>query len=343
MKFDFEKHLAETQRLAHVGTWEWDVSNDSILWTDEHYRIFGLSRDSFTPSFRAALPYVHPDDRAALQAIVEHSIAEHVAFQCEYRVIRPDGAIRTVNALGAWSGVPGESAHRMYGTAQDITQRKHIEDALRESEHRLRLLLEERRRLSRDLHDKLLQDLYAIGLSLDGLRRTAADIAENAAVIVGGTIAILEGAITAARKLVDGSHPLSTHDLEQELKAIAAAAESVRPISVAANVDRGALDRIATPAREDVLNIVREAVSNCLRHSDASMLIIAVDRSAIGVRVAVQDDGKGFEPGRRPPTGRGLCNMASRARAIGGALEIRSRSPRGTLITLEIAVSGRSE
>ena len=66
MNFDFEKHLAETQRLTQVGTWEWDVPSDTILWSDEHYRIFGLSPETLTPSFRAALPYIHPDDREML-------------------------------------------------------------------------------------------------------------------------------------------------------------------------------------------------------------------------------------------------------------------------------------
>ena len=88
-----------------------------------------LRRRASIPSSRRPTP---------VQAVVERSIREHVSFECEYRVIRPDGVARTVHALGAWRRADGEGETVLYGTAQDITDRKQIEDALRESETRLR-------------------------------------------------------------------------------------------------------------------------------------------------------------------------------------------------------------
>ena len=139
MTIDFEKHLRETQRLTHVGSWEWDIANDALTWSDEHYRIFGLAPDLFTPSFQNAIRYVHPNDVSRIEEAVARCIADGVPFICEYRVLRTDGTERTVLARGTRMDDAGGGTPTLYGTVQEITERKQAEDALILIERYLRL------------------------------------------------------------------------------------------------------------------------------------------------------------------------------------------------------------
>ena len=130
MTIDFEKHLRETQRLTQTGSWEWDIASDTVTWTDEHYRIFGLEVERFTPSFRDAIAYVHPDDVARVEEAVARCVTDGVAFNCEYRVLRADGTERTVFARGARTDDVVNGTSTLFGTVQDITERKQAEEAL---------------------------------------------------------------------------------------------------------------------------------------------------------------------------------------------------------------------
>ena len=139
MTIDFEKHLRETQRITHIGSWERDIASDTLTWTDELYRIFGLAPEQFTPTFRDVIKYVHPDDVARMEEAVARCITDGVPFSLEYRVLRADGTERTVLARGTRTDDAGDGASTLYGTVQDITERKRAEAALFLIERYLRL------------------------------------------------------------------------------------------------------------------------------------------------------------------------------------------------------------
>jgi PAS domain S-box-containing protein len=130
MTIDFEKHLRETQRLTHIGSWEWDIASDTLTWSDEHYRIFGLAPEQCTPTFRDAIRYVHSHDVSRIEEAVARCVTDGVPFSCEYRVLRADGTERTVLARGARTDDARGGTPTLYGTVQDITERKQAEYAL---------------------------------------------------------------------------------------------------------------------------------------------------------------------------------------------------------------------
>lgn len=117
--------LAEAQRLAQLGSWEWEIATDRVTWSAEVYRIFGLD-PSFTPSVQGFVAHVHPDDRARVDAIARSAIEEPQVFEDEYRLVRPNGEVRFIHARGqvllGEDGRPG----RMMGTVHDITERKEL-------------------------------------------------------------------------------------------------------------------------------------------------------------------------------------------------------------------------
>ncbi|MGH3145104.1 MAG: sensor domain-containing protein, partial [Rubrobacter sp.] len=126
-----EASLAEAQRLAHFGGWEWDIETDEVFWSDEIYRIYGFAPQEMVPSLEALLEVVHPDDRVLLEGAIDDALEDHRPYDLEHRIVRPDGEVRWVHRRAeAVEGETGEPL-RMVGTVHDITERKALEDRLR--------------------------------------------------------------------------------------------------------------------------------------------------------------------------------------------------------------------
>jgi PAS domain S-box-containing protein len=131
--------LEEAQRVAHVGHWEWDLETDVIVWSDETYRIFGLSPQERPMDLATVQSLVHPEDREALYGGVDEDLVAGIRPDAEFRIVRPNGEVRTVHALTSrrWSFVPGDAKrdsagrpYKLFGTVQDITERKRAEETL---------------------------------------------------------------------------------------------------------------------------------------------------------------------------------------------------------------------
>lgn len=129
-----EASLAEAQRIAHLGNWEWDISSGELRWSDEIYRIFGLAAQEFSATYEAFLNSVHPDDRESVKATLNKALAERAPYSIDHRVVLPDGTVRTVHEEAEVTIDEQGEPCRMTGTVQDITERKKIETAIRESE-----------------------------------------------------------------------------------------------------------------------------------------------------------------------------------------------------------------
>lgn len=137
-----EANLAEAQRLAHVGSWEWDVINDRFYWSDETFRIYGLVPQSIAPTYKTVLDIAHPEDRERLAHDFEIALREGDHLTIGHRVTRPDGSVRFVHREGEVLRDKDRRAVRMRGTVQDITERKLAEDALRRREQQFRSMVE---------------------------------------------------------------------------------------------------------------------------------------------------------------------------------------------------------
>src|SRR3990170_6594318 len=130
-----EHLLSESQRIAHVGTWLYDMTG-RITWSDETYRIFGVSSDTFTPNAESFLNLIHPDDRPAMQAWINACLAEEKPGELEFRTITPDGTVRFISGRGELMYDAVKRPTHMAGTAQDITERKQAEKSLQLSRER---------------------------------------------------------------------------------------------------------------------------------------------------------------------------------------------------------------
>jgi len=133
--------LAEAQRLAHIGSWSWDVPNKVVTWSDELYRIFGFQPHEIEPA-REAMQLLHADDRDPVMAAIASTFKTKEPFSCFYRIRRHDGVERMVHSRGYLVSDDRGEPLSVFGTTQDVTERKQAEEALRRSEQLLRLVLD---------------------------------------------------------------------------------------------------------------------------------------------------------------------------------------------------------
>jgi PAS domain S-box-containing protein len=125
-----EAKLEEAQRLTHVGYWDRDLETDLITWSDETYRIFGVPRDEGIVSLERVKELIHFEDRPMVLEAVSAALRGDPRYDVEYRVIRPNGEVRIVHSQGDVTWDESGRPRRMFGTVQDITERKRVEERL---------------------------------------------------------------------------------------------------------------------------------------------------------------------------------------------------------------------
>ena len=137
-----EAQLAEAQRTAHVGHWEWDMTNGQITWSEELYRIFGLSPDSYEVDLESIFTFVHPDDEKYVRLKLQQSQETGTAFDYFHRIIRPDQRERVVHARGQAIYDQVGNFVKLYGTVQDMTRQKEAELKLAQTVRQLTAMME---------------------------------------------------------------------------------------------------------------------------------------------------------------------------------------------------------
>jgi PAS domain S-box-containing protein len=134
--------LSESQRIGHIGTWSGDPVTNAGTWTPEMYRLFGVSPNTFVPTVDTFLALLHPDDRGPMREWMRAALAGEHPGALEVRVPLADGSVRVLIGRGEAIFADDHRPVRLVGTAQDVTEQKRAEEALRESEQRYRRLVE---------------------------------------------------------------------------------------------------------------------------------------------------------------------------------------------------------
>ena len=171
-----ERLLDETQRLARLGSWEWDIAADHVTWSDQMFRIFGIERHEFAPTYEAYLARLGPDDRIVADELVRRCAESGDPYVFDHKVTRSDGAVRWVQARGrAIRNVNGEIA-KLQGTAQDVTDQRQAEEA---REQLAALALRQRHAL--EVNDDIIQGLAVadLALNLDDVDKAREAIAQT--------------------------------------------------------------------------------------------------------------------------------------------------------------------
>jgi signal transduction histidine kinase len=200
----------------------------------------------------------------------------------------------------------------------------------------------ERERIGRDLHDGVIQGLYGVTLTLEDIESMIADSPDEAVARVDQAIDAIHRSIGDIREFILGLRPgLDETDLRNGILALADGVRLTTTIHVETRLDAEAADLAGLDprARGELIQLVREALSNVTRHSRASRLEIALARVGDDLVLEIADNGVGFDPTNLAP-GRhhGLANLRDRAAAAGGRLEIDTRPAVGTRLVVQLPV-----
>lgn len=126
-----ELRLNEAQHLAHIGSWDWDILEGSLYWSDEIYDIFGMRKNEFKASYEIFIECVHPDDRVMVHEAVSATLNGIKPYSLDHRIMLPDGQIRSVHEQGDVQFTKDGRPCRMVGTVQDVTEAKQKDLELR--------------------------------------------------------------------------------------------------------------------------------------------------------------------------------------------------------------------
>lgn len=220
---------------------------------------------------------------------------------------------------------------------REVEERRLTEDALKESEKQVRFSADLRARLARDLHDNVIQSIYATGLGLESIRRTLRTNPDAAELHLDAVRKTLNQLIREIRSFITGMEPENSGrpaQFVQALNSLAATLQSLHPIQIGLDLDPQAAARLSPQEELQTLQIVREGVSNALRHGGATQIDLRLlDQAGVTV-LQLEDNGKGFEPAAAAGVGSGLNNLAARAREMGATLKIDSAPGDGTRLNL---------
>ncbi|MGE0470739.1 MAG: PAS domain S-box protein [Nitrospira sp.] len=232
-------------------------------------------------------------------------------------------------------------AHMVLGAATDITERRQMEEMLLQQERDLSAALQERERISQDLHDGILQSLYATGLGLETCKLLIAQqperIADNLIVTLDQAIGQLNYVMGEVRNFIMGleSHLMQGGDISTALRTMVQTMCGSSSATCRVRIDDEVGQYISTESALHLINIVREGLSNALRHSRATRITVSLGKLIGSIRLTIIDNGIGFNPKSVQGVGHGLENMAARAQKVDGLFAVRSEPGKGTRILLD--------
>jgi PAS domain S-box-containing protein len=317
---------------APVGIFMNDAADDCVYVNQRGREIVGAAAKEALG--RGLATTIHPEDRERVLRERAQAMAEGTPFECEFRYCSPDGRVVWVAKKSV--PLPGDGRGRI-GTLSDVTDHKLADEALRESRQHLQSLLEERERLTQDLHDGCIQSIYAIGLNLQSCRQMLDDN-PKAARMVAVAAASLNLVIQELRAFISGHAVAAKPDLEREIERAVRAGRDLG-LAFVMEIDHAVAQALTADQASHLQQIAREAISNATRHAKAKSVRVRLGASQGWLHLGVTDDGAGFDPDAQEKSGLGLHHIVARARALKGRAEILSTPGTGTSVVVQVPLA----
>jgi PAS domain S-box-containing protein len=343
-----EERLTLAFAGAQEGVWDWNLETGAVVYSARWKEMLGYDPDSdqeIEPHITAWERLLHPDDRPRADQVMESVKRGARTYEGEFRLRHKDG--HYIHVLSRGFPVrrdPGGPVVRIVGTHFDLTERKRAEAERTRTELLARLVFaqeDERRRISREMHDRFGEQLTALARRIVVLREAARSRPALTA-DVDALEAVSQQLDREVDHLVWELRPTALDDLGLR----AALASYVRDWSKRVGIEAklhtsGLLDhRLPSESETTLYRIAQEALTNIAKHSRAESVDVILERRSDHVLLIVEDDGVGFDAVKREPPGQGfgLLGMQERAALVGATLQIESAAGKGTTVLVRLAV-----
>ena len=353
-----EARLEEAQRVAHVGYWERDLDKDLITWSDETYRIFGLAAGG-PVTVAGLLQRIHPEDRTMWSQATAEAVRGHARYALEYRVVRPDGELRVVYSHGDLTRDPSGRPRSLFGTVQDITERKQAEEALREVQaelahaNRVTAMGQLTASIAHEVNQPIAASVTNAEAALRWLDAPTPDLKEvrqalDRIVKNGRRAGDVVGRIRALiKKAPSRKDRFDLNDAILDVVALSRSEVLKQGVALQTELakDLPAVEGDRIQLQQVILNLILNAVEAMSGLDEgARQLRISTEREgAVGLLVAVRDTGPGLDPTsvdrvteafyttKPDGMGMGLAICRSIIEAHGGRLWASANEPRGAV------------
>jgi PAS domain S-box-containing protein len=323
----------------------------------------------YKPEKLLAMPYtdwIHPDERATAHAEFDRLKAGATIVSFEVRARCNDGSYRWTQ----WTATPAPNENIFYGIGRDITRRKQAEAALRESEEHYRELFneakamqgklrdlsskvlhaqeEERKRISRELHDEVGQALTAISVNLQLLRQKAAKVGKGLDATLDETQTLLEQTMSNVHRFSYELRPAMLDDLGLVIALQWYIRAFAKRTGIKLNFRADSVvEQLAGEPKTVVYRVVQESLTNVYKYAGATRVQVVIKKMDDNIRLTVRDNGKGFRPDQlelnsKEKSGMGLIGMQERLRLVNGQFSVESEPGTGTAIRATIPLKTES-
>jgi signal transduction histidine kinase len=318
--------LLEAQQVGRTGAWELDVQTGRLIWTLELRRIMELPDATEEMTIERSFNFYSAASEAIVREAFAATVTRGIPYDLELEVVTARGNRIWVREVCRATIRRGRLIS-LIGVLQDITERRRLADFLAHSAD------QERERVGADLHDGLGQELTGLALMLHALAARARREAPALSGDLSHLSRLASSSIAAVRDMAHGMLPMALRhgDLKRVLQELARTTRRSSGVRLGL---RFSGDKVHLPVgrvAEHLYRIAQEAITNAIRHGRAKRIWISVHASASKIRLAVCDDGVGFDSGH-VSLGMGLEIMRHRVRMLGGLVDIRRAKTAGTRV-----------